>query len=50
MIDSHSNEKRSEKLAQYMSDCVSLSEEIRQGVFELKLEDNLYRIIEENKT
>lgn len=50
MIDNRTNEKLSKKLANYLSDCVLLSEEIKQGAFDVKIEDNLYQIIAEYET
>ncbi|WP_158837817.1 hypothetical protein [Polaribacter sp. L3A8] len=49
MIDNRSNEKLAEKLATYLSGCTSLSNEIKQDAFSVKIEENLYQIIEEYK-
>ncbi|MBV8328822.1 hypothetical protein [Chryseobacterium sp.] len=45
MLDNRSNDKLSEKLADYLKDCKSLSDQLRKESLDLKNEDNLIQII-----
>lgn len=47
MIDNRSNDKVSEKLAKYISNCTSLSADIKNGEFDLNNLDNLKQIVGE---
>lgn len=47
MIDDRKNEKVSQKLAKYISDCKSLAEDIKNEEFDLSNLDNLKQIVDE---
>jgi hypothetical protein len=47
MIDNRKNEKVSQKLAKYISDCKSLAEDIKNEEFDLSNLDNLKQIVDE---
>lgn len=47
MIDGRKNDKVSAKLAKYISNCKSLSEDIKNGEFDLSNLDNLKQIVDE---
>ena len=47
MIDTRSNDKVSEKLAKYISECDALSKDIEEGEFDLSNLENLKQIINE---
>ncbi|WP_243471682.1 hypothetical protein [Winogradskyella sp. MH6] len=47
MIDGRKNEKVSQKLAKYISDCKSLAEDIKNEEFDLSNLDNLKQIVDE---
>ena len=47
MIDSRENEKLSEKLAKYISDCKSLSDDVSNEEFDLANIDNLKQIVDD---
>lgn len=47
MVDSRNNDKISEKLAKFVSNCKSLSEDINNGEFDLSNLDNLKQIVDE---
>ena len=47
MVDSRKNDKISEKLAKFVANCKSLSEDISNGEFDLSNLDNLKQIVDE---
>ncbi len=47
MIDKRNNKSLSSELAEYLAGCASLSKEIRDGAFDLKIEENLVNIVKE---
>lgn len=47
MIDKRNNKNLSKELAEYLSSCKHLSEEILNGAFDLKIQDNLINIVKE---
>lgn len=47
MVDGRKNDKISEKLAKYISDCKSLAEDVENGEFDLSNLDNLKLIVDE---
>lgn len=47
MIDSRKNDKLSKELSEYLGNCKSLAEEINNNVFDLKIVDNLIKIVDE---
>ena len=49
MIDSRNNEKLSEALAEYASNCATLSKDIKNNEFDLSEIVNLKQILEEYK-
>ena len=49
MIDNRNNEKLSEALSKYISNCTSLSEDIKNNEFDLSEMENLKQILEEYK-
>ncbi|HEX9978953.1 MAG TPA: hypothetical protein VGB50_00140 [Flavobacterium sp.] len=50
MIDKRNNKSLSGELSEYLAACPALSKEIRNGAFDLKLEDNLVNIVKEFNT
>ncbi|MDR6920678.1 MULTISPECIES: hypothetical protein [Chryseobacterium] len=47
MLDNRSNDKLSEKLADYLKDCKSLSDQLKKESLDLKNEENLLHVISE---
>jgi hypothetical protein len=47
MIDKRNNKNLSKELAEYLSSCKHLSDEITSGAFDLKIQDNLITIVKE---
>lgn len=47
MIDTRNNKSLSKELAEYLGTCKELSNEITTGVFDLKIQDNLIKIVDE---
>ncbi|MDR6546653.1 hypothetical protein J2810_002713 [Chryseobacterium rhizosphaerae] len=45
MLDNRSNDKLSEKLADYLKDCKTVSDQLKKESFDLKNEENLMKII-----
>lgn len=47
MIDNRNNTRLSTELAEYLGSCKGLANEIKTGVFDLKVEENLIKIVDE---
>lgn len=47
MIDSRNNEKLTTELSEYLATCKNLAKEIKDGAFDLKIEENLINIVKE---
>jgi hypothetical protein len=47
MIDKRNNKNLSKELAEYLSACKVLSDEIISGAFDLKIQENLINIVKE---
>ena len=47
MIDNRNNSKLSTQLSEYLATCKDLSKEIKDNVFDLKIQENLIKIIDE---
>ncbi len=50
MIDKRNNKSLSGELAEYLASCATLAKEIRDGAFDLKIEENLVNIVKEYNT